>query len=194
MKRLAAPFRDRLHVLLAPQYDGRDADRFAGIAAQATALGLPLVASAAPVMHHARRRRMADVLTAIRTGRRVDDLGRDARANGEQRLRSGAEMARIFARYPQAVENALRIAEDLHFSLDMLRYEYPSETLEGETPDARLARLSEEGLRWRYPSGVPQRVRDLLDHELRLIGKLGYAPYFLTVHDVVAFARSRGIL
>jgi DNA-directed DNA polymerase III PolC len=145
-------------------------------------------------MHHARRRRMADVLTALRTGRRVDDLGRDARANGEQRLRSGAEMARIFARYPQAVENALRIAEDLHFSLDMLRYEYPSETLEGETPDARLARLSEEGLRWRYPSGVPQRVRDLLDHELRLIGKLGYAPYFLTVHDVVAFARSRGIL
>jgi DNA-directed DNA polymerase III PolC len=193
-KRLAGRFRDRLHVLLAPQYDGRDADRFAGIAAQATALGLPLVASAAPVMHHARRRRMADVLTAIRTGRRVDDLGRDARANGEQRLRSGAEMARIFARYPQAVENALRIAEDLHFSLDMLRYEYPSETLEGETPDARLARLSEEGLRWRYPSGVPQRVRDLLDHELRLIGKLGYAPYFLTVHDVVAFARSRGIL
>lgn len=193
-KRLAAPFRDRLHVLLAPQYDGRDADRFAGIAAQATALGLPLVASAAPVMHHARRRRMADVLTAIRTGRRVDDLGRDARANGEQRLRSGAEMARILAAYPQAVENALRIAEDLHFSLDMLRYEYPSETLEGETPDARLARLSEEGLRWRYPSGVPQRVRDLLDHELRLIGKLGYAPYFLTVHDVVAFARSRGIL
>ena len=194
VKRLAGPFRDRLHVLLAPHYDGRDADRFAGIAAQADALGLPLVASAAPVMHHARRRRMADVLTAIRTGRRVDDLGRDARANGEQRLRSGAEMARILAAYPQAVENALHIAEDLHFSLDMLRYEYPSETLEGETPDARLARLSEEGLRWRYPSGVPQRVRDLLDHELRLIGKLGYAPYFLTVHDVVAFARSRGIL
>ncbi len=186
--------RNALHVLLAPEYDGRDTDRFAHVAARAAALGLPVVASAAPIMHHARRRRMADVLTAIRIGRRVDELGRDARANGEQRMRSGSEMVRLFAMYPQAVANAARIADGLSFSLDMLRYEYPSEALEGETPDARLARLAREGLRWRYPSGAPPRVHDLLAHELRLIGKLGYAPYFLTVHDVVAFARSRGIL
>ncbi len=186
--------RNALHVLLAPEYDGQDTDRFAHVAARATVLGLPVVASAAPIMHHARRRRMADVLTAIRIGRRVDELGRDARANGEQRMRSGSEMVRLFAMYPQAVANAARLADGLSFSLDMLRYEYPSEALEGETPDARLARLAREGLRWRYPSGAPPRVHDLLAHELRLIGKLGYAPYFLTVHDVVAFARSRGIL
>ena len=187
-------FAGRMHLGLAPRYDGRDRDRFAALTREADALGLPTIASAAPRMHRARRRRLADVLTAIRLKMRVDDLGRAALANGEQRLRSGAEMRRLFSGHEDAVDRAQALAERLTFSLDELRYEYPHEVAEGETPDARLRRLAHEGLRWRYPAGASDRVRGLLEHELTLIAKLRYEPYFLTVRDVVHFARSRGIL
>ncbi|NCQ25761.1 MAG: error-prone DNA polymerase, partial [Roseovarius sp.] len=86
------------------------------------------------------------------------------------------------------------LAARLTFSLDELRYEYPSEVADGESPTDRLRRLAEDGLVWRYPNGAPERVRGMIEHELALIAKLRYEPYFLTVHDVVAFARSRGIL
>jgi hypothetical protein len=86
------------------------------------------------------------------------------------------------------------LADGLTFSLDELRYEYPSELTNGETAPARLARLTESGLNWRYPEGVPAKARAQVAHELKLINKMGYEPYFLTVHDIVAFARERGIL
>ncbi|MEM9843880.1 MAG: PHP domain-containing protein, partial [Pseudomonadota bacterium] len=183
-----------LYLLAAPRYDGQDAARFDGLARTARELGVLMVASALPMMHHARRRKLADVLTAIRMGRKVDDLGRDALANAERRLRSEAEMLRLFRGHEEAVHRAGEIAQSLGFSLDELRYEYPSEIAEGESASDRLRRLAEEGLDWRYPAGAPDRVRAMMEHELRLIGKLGYEPYFLTVRDVVAFARSRDIL
>jgi DNA-directed DNA polymerase III PolC len=124
----------------------------------------------------------------------VDDLGRLAQANAERRLRGEAEMLRLFRGHEAAVHRSGEIAARCGFSLDELRYEYPSEVEGDETADARLERLARKGLGWRYPSGAPRRVRDLLDHELALIAKLGYAPYFLTVNDIVAFARKRGIL
>ncbi|MCU9849519.1 error-prone DNA polymerase [Defluviimonas sp. WL0024] len=185
---------DRLALLMAPSYDGADSARFDRLATLAHDLGLPTVASARPLMHQPARRRLADVLTAIRTGIRVDDLGRAALANAEQRLRPEAEMLRIFAGHADAVHRSGEIAGRLAFSLDELRYEYPSEVSDGEAPAARLARLTHEGLRWRYPNGTPDRVRAMAKHELALIAKLGYEPYFLTVRDVVAFARARGIL
>jgi DNA-directed DNA polymerase III PolC len=157
-------------------------------------MDLPTVASACPLMHHGRRRRLADVLTAIRTGAQVDTLGRAALANAECRLRTEAEMLRLFRGHEGAVHRAGELAGALAFSLDELAYEYPSEIAGGETPAARLRRLAQEGLARRYPQGAPEKVRTLLEHELTLIAKLGYEPYFLTVHDVVAFARSRGIL
>jgi len=184
----------QVSLLMAPAYDGQDRARFARLAALAAGLGLPTVASARPLMHVAARRRLADVLTAIRTGTRVDDLGRAALANAEQRLRGPSEMMRIFAGHAEAVRRTGEIAARLTFSLDELRYEYPAEVAGGESPRDRLARLTAEGLRWRYPNGIPERVRRMADHELALIAKLNYEPYFLTVHDVVAFARSRGIL
>jgi DNA-directed DNA polymerase III PolC len=125
---------------------------------------------------------------------RVDVLGRTALANAEQRLRSESEMLRIFAGHEAAVHRSGEIAARLKFSLDELRYEYPSEIAMGESPATRLARLTYEGLRWRYPNGTPPRVRSMAEHELALIAKLGYEPYFLTVRDVVAFARGQGIL
>ncbi len=181
-------------LMMAPAYDGQDPARFARLARLARCLGLPAVASARPLMHHAARRRLADVLTAIRLGTRVDDLGRAALANAEQRLRSEAEMLRLFRGHEAAVHRSGQIAASLTFSLDELRYEYPSEIAEGETPARRLTRLTEAGLAWRYPSGVPERVTKIVAHELALIIKLKYERYFLTVHDIVAFARGRGIL
>jgi len=192
--RLSALFPGRLHLLLSPRYDGEDEARFTALAREADRLSLPTLASARPIMHVARRRRMADVLTAIRTGTRVDALGRGALANAEQRLRSEAEMRRIFRGHADAVDRAGALAARLTFSLDELRYEYPSEIAQGETPADRLSRLAHAGMKWRYPHGAPQKVKDLLAHELALIGKLKYEPYFLTVHDIVQFARSRDIL
>ncbi|PZX18886.1 error-prone DNA polymerase [Palleronia aestuarii] len=187
-------FGGRVSLLLAPRYDGQDRARFDRLAARAGRMGMACVASARPVLHHGGRRRLADVLTAIRTGTRVDDLGRSALANAEQRLRSPAEMARIFAGHEDALAAAAALAQRCTFSLDELRYEYPSEVRGFETATERLERLAREGLAWRFPAGAPESVLRLLDHELDLIGRLGYEPYFLTVNDIVAFARSRGIL
>ena len=103
-------------------------------------------------------------------------------------------MRRLFTGHEEAVDRAHALAERLTFSLDELRYEYPSEGTEKETPSQRLSRLAHEGLAWRYPGGAPERVRRMLEHELTLIAKLKYEPYFLTVRDIVAFARSRDIL
>ena len=182
------------HIMMAPRYDGQDGPRFARLAALADSLGIPTIASAAPLMHHGSRRKLADVLCAIRHGVRIEQLGRRALPNAEQRLRSGAEMRRLFRGHEGAVDRAGELADSLTFSLDELRYEYPSELANGETAPARLARLTEAGLNWRYPDGVPAKARAQVAHELKLINKMGYEPYFLTVHDIVAFARQRGIL
>ncbi|TDX24846.1 error-prone DNA polymerase [Rhodovulum visakhapatnamense] len=192
--RLTRRFPGAVALAMAPAYDGDDAARFDRLAALAADLGLDPVATASPILHHGRRRRLADVLTAIRTGTRVDALGRAALANAECRLRSEPEMLRLFRGHEAAVHRAGEIARRCGFSLDELRYEYPSECGDGETAARRLARLAEAGLAWRYPQGAPAKVRAMMDHELALIGKLGYEPYFLTVNDIVAFARARGIL
>ncbi|MEL6450355.1 MAG: error-prone DNA polymerase [Pseudomonadota bacterium] len=193
-QRLSRRFAGRMQVLMVPQYDGRDTARFDQIADQAQALGLTTLASAAPRMHHGSRRKLADVVTAVRLKCRVDALGRAALVNGEGRLRGHADMLRLFAGHEDAVHRTSTLAASLTFSLDQLRYEYPSEITDNETPDQRLERLAYAGLAWRYPSGAPDKAQTLLRHELTLIAKLKYAPYFLTVRDIVHFARSRGIL
>ena len=193
-QQLARRFPGQVSLLMAPAYDGQDGPRFARLAALARSLGIPPVASGLPLMHHGARRKLTDVLTAIRTGTRVDALGRAALANAERRLRSEPEMLRLFRGHEDAVHRTGEIAARLTFSLDQLRYEYPSEVANGESPAQRLDRLARAGLAWRYPAGISPRVQAMLEHELTLIGKLKYEPYFLTVHDIVAFARSRGIL
>ena len=182
------------HLAASPRYDGEDRPRIARAARVAEGLGLPLVASAEPIMHHGSRRRLVDVLTCIRTGRRIDTLGRAALPNAERRLRSEAEMLRLFAGHEEAVHRSGRVAESCTFRLDELRYEYPKEVWEGEDPQERLERLTARGLKWRYPHGVPEKVAAQAAHELALIGRLNYAPYFLTVSDVVDYARSQDIL
>ena len=193
-KRLVRRFEGMCHLILAPQYDGQDPARLARLTELADSLGIPTIASALPMMHHGSRRRLADVLTAVRLGCRVDELGRAALPHGEFRLRGPAEMRRLFKGFEAAVDRAGELAARLTFSLDELRYEYPSEIAGNETASGRLARLAREGLAWRYPHGAPEKVRAQMEHELDLIARLRYEPYFLTVHDIVSFARERQIL
>ncbi|WP_144023262.1 error-prone DNA polymerase, partial [Brevirhabdus pacifica] len=178
----------------APAYDGRDPLRLDRMAQLAQATGLPMVAVGEVMMHRAARRPLADVLTCLREGCTIDAIGERRLTNGEHRLKSSADMARMFHRHPAALRRTLEIAGRCAFRLDDLRYHYPDEERDGEPAQARLERLSREGLHWRYPEGPPARIISRVEKELRLIGEMGYAPYFLTVHDIVAFARSRGIL
>ncbi|MCJ7871075.1 error-prone DNA polymerase [Phaeobacter sp. J2-8] len=191
---LTRRFGTQMSLLMAPVYDGNDSAHFARLSHLADRLGIPTLASAAPIMHAGPRRRLADVLAAIRHGTTVENLGALAQPNGERRMRSEAEMRQLFRGFEQAITRANNIAATCTFSLDSLRYEYPSEVAQGETPDQRLSRLAHEGLKWRYPGGASDKVRAMLQHELQLISKLSYAPYFLTVRDIVHFARSRDIL
>jgi error-prone DNA polymerase len=194
VRSLCDRFPGQVSLIVAPRYDGQDPDRLCQLVALAQSLGVPPVASALPFLHHGRRRRLADVLTAVRLGVPVDRLGRRTLPNNEGRLRSEAEMLRIFQGQETAVARAGEVAQRAAFSLDELSYEYPSENAPGETAAQRLTRLAEAGLDWRYPEGPPTRVRAQMAHELALIAKLRYEPYFLTVHDIVAFARARNIL
>jgi error-prone DNA polymerase len=155
--------------------------------------GIPLVAAGDVHMHLRSRRRLQDVLTAIRLGKPVAQCGHALFPNAERSLRLRMRLAQLYP--PELLAETVAIAERCHFSLETLRYEYPHELVpENETPASWLRKLTEDGLRWRFPAGVPQKVADLVEHELRLIAELGYEPFFLTVHDVVCFARSRGIL
>jgi error-prone DNA polymerase len=163
--------------------------------ALARKVGAPLIATNDVLMHVPERRALADVLTCIREKTTLESAGRLTQANGERHLKGAEEMARLFAEAPQAVEETIRFLDGLAFSLDELAHHYPPELREGyETPQAALEAFAEAGARARYPEGVPASVREALDHELKLIGGLDYAPYFLTVHDIVRFARSQGIL
>ena len=158
-------------------------------------LGLPLLATNDVVMHDPARRPLLDVVTCIRHGTTLDAAGRKLAANAERHLKPAAEMRRLFAEAPEAVGETLRFLETLAFSLDELGNDYPEELREGyATPQDALAAFADEGAARRYPGGVPAHVTQAIAHELDLVRQMNYAPYFLTVHDIVRFARSRGIL
>ncbi|MEO5861450.1 MAG: error-prone DNA polymerase [Burkholderiales bacterium] len=155
--------------------------------------GIPLVAAGDVHMHVRRRKPLQDVQTAIRLGLPVAQLGRALYPNSERHLRAIGRLAKLYP--PELLLETLAIAERCNFSLDELRYEYPEELAPaGDTPIGYLKKLSEAGAQQRYPHGVPENVNSLVNHELKLIEDLGYEPYFLTVHDIVRFARSQGIL
>ena len=186
---------NRLHLAASHRYRGDDQRRLSWLAGLAEAERVPLVATNDVLYHTPARRPLADVMTCIRTGATIDEAGWRLSANAERHLKAGVEMARLFHRHPQAIARAVEIADACRFSLEELRYEYPDEVAEdGRSPQETLTRLTWTGAARRYPDGVPEKVTKALHHELALIGQLGYAPYFLTVHDIVRYARSRGIL
>ncbi|HQU67380.1 MAG TPA: error-prone DNA polymerase [Albidovulum sp.] len=194
LRRIASRFAGQCFLGAAPVYDGQDQERLDRLAEMSQGTGLPLVAVGNVLMHRSARRPLADVLTCLREGCTIDTIGERRLANGEHRLKSGAELGRIFHRYPAALRRTLEIADRCAFSLDQLRYQYPDEARDGEPAQSRLERLTREGLAWRYPGGAPPKIVSRVEKELRLIAEVDYAPYFLTVFDIVAFARSKGIL
>ncbi|MEJ0093090.1 MAG: error-prone DNA polymerase [Methylocella sp.] len=157
--------------------------------------GLPLLAINDVLMHAPERRALQDVLTAIREGVTLDAVGLHLQANAERHLKSGGEMARLFSDAPEAIAETLRFLEGVSFSLNELRGDYPEELREGfPTPQAALEFFAREGAKFRYPNGVPSTVETAITHELKLVEELNYAPYFLTVHDIMRFARDEKIL
>src|SRR3984957_11377533 len=164
-------------------------------AALARAVRAPLMATNDALMHAPERRALTDVVACIREKTPLEAAGRLTQVNAERHLKAPHEMARLFAPAPLAVAETIRFLDGLAFSLDELKHCYPEELREGHaTPQAALEAFTWEGARARYPDGVPERTREALTHELKLIASLDYAPYFLTVHDIVRFARSKEIL
>ncbi|MEJ0052716.1 MAG: error-prone DNA polymerase [Methylovirgula sp.] len=166
-------------------------------AALARNLGMPLIATNDVLMHEAARRPLQDVLTAIRNRTTLDAIGRKLQANAERHLKDGREMARLFAEAPEAIDETLRFLEGLTFSLADLKNQYPEELREGyASPQVALEAFAKAGAEKRYEDGggVPEKVKHTLAYELALVAEMEYAPYFLTVHDIVRFARSKDIL
>ncbi|NRC53758.1 error-prone DNA polymerase [Mesorhizobium sediminum] len=187
--------RHAVWLAVTPLYNGNDRFRIEQAAAMASEAGLRLMAINDVLFHAAERRPLQDVLTAIRLNTPVARAGYALQANGERHLKPPAEMARLFKRYPGALAETIRFAETLKFSLSELEYNYPDEPTEsGLAPQQELERLAWEGATHRYPECVPERVKEFIRKELDIIATLNYARYFLTVHDIVKFARSRGIL
>jgi DNA-directed DNA polymerase III PolC len=191
--REAAPGRMRLAASML--YRGHDRARLNRLVALAREARVPLIAVNDVFYHHPDRRPLADVLTCIREKTTIDRAGRKLAVNAERFLKPPDEIARLFRDVPEAIEETLRLNDTLAFSLDELRYEYPDESVEGfDNAQDALTHLTYGGAARRYPQGIPAKVRANLDHELALIAQLQYAPYFLTVYDIVRFARSQGIL
>jgi error-prone DNA polymerase len=186
------------HVWLAASmlYRGDDNRRLRRLAAIADSTNVPLIAVNDALYHEAGRRALQDVMTCIREHVTIDKAGRLLEANAERHLKASHEMARLFRRAPEAIDRTLRFLDRCNFSLDELKKtEYPDENRVGYAkPQDALVALAEEGFRRRYPNGASRKVRDALDKELKITSELNYAPYFLTVHDIVRFARSKGIL
>ncbi len=162
---------------------------------QSELCNVPLAAANDVHFHVARRRALHDVVTAIRHATALQSLGHEIFPNGERHLKSAEEMTSLMGGRRELIDCTIEIANRCTFSLDELRYEYPEEIVpDGVTPIDHLTSLTWRGAKLRYPDGVPQKVRDLIQHELTLIEELHYEAYFLTVYDLVRFARERKIL
>jgi len=191
----AGIFGDRAHIALGLRRRPGDALRLHRLDEMARRLRVRSVA-AGDILHDGPDKRMLqDVVTAIRNKCTIDDLGFRRERSADRHLKSPAEMERRFASYPDAIQASADIAARCTFSLRELSYQYPDEIImSGRTPQDALERLTREALDAKFPEGAPEHYRSILEHELKLVGSLDYAPYFLTVNSIVAFARSQGIL
>ena len=179
---------------MAPKYDGWDKIRFKNISKLGQKINIDVVASATPLMHHGSRRKVLDVLSAIRRKCTIDNLGTHSSLNSEQRLRSPFELEKIFKDHFYALNNTNTISDLCRFSLEEINYTYPKEVIKGRDPDVILSELTFKGLNKYYSENIPENILKTVYKELKLIKKLNYAPYFLTVYDIVKFAKKRGIL
>lgn len=188
-------FGDQLFIAASRVYSGDDAKKLHRICQFGKQLGLPMVATNDVYYHHPDRRELQDVVTCVREKCTIQTAGYNLHPNAERYLKPVEEMHRLFRQYPDAIDNALEIAASCNFSLDQLKYRYPKEiTSEGRTPQEELIFLTWRGANQIYNSSVPEKVKATIKHELTFIDQMNYAEYFLTVYDVVKYAREQGIL
>ena len=186
---------DSLYLAACKSYLGDDAKRLFRLSEISKRLGIPMVATNDVHYHDASRRELQDILTCVREKCTIHTAGFQLHQNAERHLKPIAEMQRLFRSYPEAIRNTEEIAKACQFTLDSLKYEYPTElTTEGRTPQEELKYLTWLGAEEQFPSGIPEAVQETIRHELDFIEEKDYASYFLTVHDIVRFARSKGIL
>jgi error-prone DNA polymerase len=195
LRRLSDSFGDRAYVALTLRRRPNDALRLLKLSNLAAQTGVATVITNDVLFHVPGRRILQDVVTCIRHNVTIDELGFRRERHADRYLKPPEEMARLFSRHPMALARTVEIAQRCRFSLDELAYQYPDEvTIPGLTAQQALARLTWEGAARCYPDGVPDKVKATLRHELALIEKLSYAPYFLTVDAIVRYARSQDIL
>ena len=195
LQQMKAIFGTNAHVALTLRRRPRDQMRLHELSCMAAETGVATVVVNDVLYHHPDRRILQDVLTCIREGCTIDSVGFRRERSADRHLKQAVEMHRLFRAWPEALARTLEIADRCRFSLDELAYQYPEEaSLPGMTPQQALEHLTWEGAKTRYPEGLPDKVRKSLEHELRLIETMAYAPYFLTVHSIVRFARSQDIL
>lgn len=195
LRRMREIFRRDASLALTLRRRPNDQLRLHELANLAASQGVATVVTNDVLYHLPGRRLLQDVVTCIRHGCTIDDAGFRRERHADRYLKPPEEIARLFPRYPHAIARAAEIADRCRFSLDQLAYQYPEEKAFPDlTPQQALTQLTREGAAGRYPEGVPEKVQKALDHELGLIEKLRYAPYFLTVNSIVRYARSQGIL
>src|SRR5216684_6044559 len=176
-------------------YRGDDRRRLMRLHRIAEAAGVPLLATNEVLYHHPARRPLQDVLTCIREKTTIDAIGKRLQANAERHLKPANEMARLFRDLPGAIAETMRFAGRIDFSLAQLKYQYPDEPVPpGKTAQRHLEDLTWRGAHQRFPVRISPKTKKVLHKELRLIRKLKYAHYFLTVHDIVRYAREQKIL
>lgn len=195
LRRLREAFGKDAYLALTLRRRPNDELRIHELANLATQMQVTTIITNDVLFHHPERRVLQDVVTCIRHNITIDDAGFRRERHADRHLKPPEEMQRLFGRYPEALARTMAIAEQCRFSLDELAYQYPEEkTMPGFTAQQALEKLTWEGATRRYPEGVPDKVIGILKHELGLIETLQYAPYFLTVNAIVAFARSKDIL
>ncbi|MFK0385738.1 error-prone DNA polymerase [Agrobacterium sp. NPDC090273] len=195
LRRLRAAFGDRAYMALSLRRRPNDQMRLYELSNMAAAAGVPTVVTNDVLFHVPERRMLQDVVTCIRHNCTIDEAGFRRERHADRYMKPPQEMHRLFPRYSEALARSLEIAKRCRFSLEELAYQYPEErSLPGLTAQEALEKLVKEAVPRRYPHGLPDKVDKALKHELALIGKLEYAPYFLTVNAIVRFARSKDIL
>ncbi|WP_025145484.1 error-prone DNA polymerase [Pedobacter jeongneungensis] len=176
-------------------YTGDDHKRLFRLNQLSQALHIPLVATNDVHYHHPLRRELQDILTCTREKCTIQNAGFLLHQNAERHLKDKAEMNRLFRQYPDAIANSVLLAESCRFSLDSLEYVYPEEiTTDGRTPQEELTYLSWNGAREMFGEEIPEKISKNINYELAFMEEMNYASYFLTVYDIVKFARSKGIL
>ena len=194
LHRLSDLFGDRAYAAVSWRRRPGDVGRIEALSRSARAARVTPLATGDVLFHSPDRRLLQDVVTAIRHNVTIDELGFRRERSADRHLKGADEMRRLFARWPEMIEAGLAIVERCRFDLGQLRYQYPSEAPDGVEPQRVLERRVREAARRHFPDGLPDAYESQLVHELELIGRLRYAPYFLTVDAIVAHARGEGIL